>query len=93
VAREEVAKTMLKILASHAASNFHFLLTGDESWLLYAYHIRTIWTLSPENINQVQRPSHFAKETMAIVFFNGTGLHMIDILPQNQRMDAEYFAE
>jgi hypothetical protein len=30
---------------------------------------------------------------MATVFFNGTGLPLIDILPQNQKMDAEYFAE
>jgi hypothetical protein len=30
---------------------------------------------------------------MATVSFNGTGLHMIDILPQNQKMDAEYFSE
>jgi hypothetical protein len=38
MAMEEVAKTMLDILVSHAASNFHFhfLLTGAESWLLSA---------------------------------------------------------
>jgi hypothetical protein len=30
---------------------------------------------------------------MATVFLNGTGLHMIDILLQNQKMNAEYFAE
>jgi hypothetical protein len=83
VAREEVAKTMLQILASHAASNFHFLFSGDESWLLYAYHIRTIWTLCRKNVDQVQPPSHVAMKTMATVFFNGTGLHIIDILPQN----------
>jgi hypothetical protein len=36
--------------------------------------------------------SHITKKTMATVCFNGTGLHMIDSLPQNQKMDAEYFA-
>jgi transposase len=30
---------------------------------------------------------------MVTVFFNGDGLHLIDILPQNQKMNAEYFAE
>jgi hypothetical protein len=30
---------------------------------------------------------------MATVFFNGTGLHVIGILPQNQKMDEEYFAK
>jgi hypothetical protein len=52
-----------------------------------------MWALCPENVDQVQQPSHVAMKTMATVFFNGTGLHMIDILPKNQKMDAEYFAE
>jgi hypothetical protein len=30
---------------------------------------------------------------MPTVFFNGIELHMIQILPQNQKTDAEYFAE
>jgi hypothetical protein len=95
VAREEVVKTMPEILANHAASNFqfHFLFTGDESRLLYAYHIRTIWILCPENADQVQRPSHIAKKTTAIVFFKETQLHIIDTLPQNEKIGAEYCAE
>jgi hypothetical protein len=52
-----------------------------------------MWTFCPDNIDQVQRPLHVAKKTMATVFFNVTELNMIDILPQNQKMDAEYFAE
>jgi hypothetical protein len=31
-----VAKTILKILANHAVSNFDFLFLGDWSWVLYA---------------------------------------------------------
>jgi histone-lysine N-methyltransferase SETMAR len=92
VATEQVAENMLEILATHAASNFHFLFTGDESWLLEAYHVETMWTLCPENVDQVQKASHITKKTMANVFFNETGLH-IDILPRNQKMDAEYFSE
>jgi AraC-like DNA-binding protein len=37
-ARVESAQEMLRELAKHQASNFHFLFTGDESWLFYAYH-------------------------------------------------------
>jgi hypothetical protein len=37
--------------------------------------------------------SHITKKTMATGFFNVTRLHMIEILPQNQEMDAEYFSE
>jgi hypothetical protein len=96
VVREKIARTILEILVSYAASNFHFLfLLGQvmAAICLNAYHIRTMWTLCPENIDQVQRPSHVARKTMAVVFFNGTGLHMIDILSQKQKTDPEYLAE
>jgi hypothetical protein len=33
------------------------------------------------------------QEKMATMFFNGTELHIIAILPQNQKMDAECSAE
>jgi hypothetical protein len=52
-----------------------------------------MWTLCPENVDELQHTSHAAKKTMVTVFFNGDGLHLIDILPQNQKMNAEYFAE
>jgi hypothetical protein len=52
-----------------------------------------MWILCPENVDQIQRPSQITKKTMASVFFNETGQHAIDILPQSQKMDAEYFAE
>jgi hypothetical protein len=53
VEREDLAKVMLKILAKHETSKFHFLCTEDESWLLFAYHVRTMWTLCLENVDEV----------------------------------------
>jgi hypothetical protein len=52
-----------------------------------------MWTLCPDNFDQVQKASHITKKLMVTVFFNGTGLRMIDILPQNQKIDAQYFSE
>jgi hypothetical protein len=93
VARKEVTEAMVEILASHVASNIHFLFTRDESLLLYSCHIQTMWALYPENVDPVQNLSYVDKKTMTARFFNGTRLHRIDIRPQNQKMDAEYFAE
>jgi hypothetical protein len=90
---EDLAKIMLEILVKHVISNFHFHVPGDELWLLYADHVRTMWTLCPENVDEVQGASHAAKKTMVIVFFNGDGLHLINIFPQNQKMNAGSFAE
>jgi hypothetical protein len=51
-----------------------------------------MWTLCPENVDQIQRPSYLSTKTMTTVFFNGTGPHMIEILRQNQKMNAKSFA-
>jgi hypothetical protein len=34
----EMAGSMLQTLGSRAASHFHFLWIGDESWMFYEYH-------------------------------------------------------
>jgi hypothetical protein len=31
----ELAQSMLQALAKHEHTNYHFLFTGDESWMLY----------------------------------------------------------
>jgi hypothetical protein len=80
---------MLEILAKHAVLNFHFLFTGDESWLLSAYHVRTMWRLCPEKVDEIERPFYPAQKTMLTLFFNGDDLHLIDILPHNRKINAE----
>jgi hypothetical protein len=52
-----------------------------------------MWILSRENVDETEGPSHRAHKTMLTFFFNGDGLHLIDILPQNRKNNAEYFAE
>jgi hypothetical protein len=93
VEREDLAKTMLEILAKHASSNFHVPFTADESWLLQAYHFWTMWTLCPENVDEVQRLSHTGEKIIVTVFFPGDGLHLIHILHQNQERNAQYLAQ
>jgi hypothetical protein len=76
--------------------SFSFLFTGDESWSLFAYMPITSEPCGHsvlEMLTKFNGPSRVAKKTMATVSFNGTGLHMINVLPQNQKMDAEYFAD
>jgi hypothetical protein len=52
-----------------------------------------MWTAYPKNIDEPQRPSHIAKKTMATAFFNRTRLYILDILPQIQRMEVEFFVD
>jgi hypothetical protein len=34
---------MLQMLESHPASHFHFLWTGNESWMFYLYLHEAMW--------------------------------------------------
>jgi hypothetical protein len=89
----QYAQSMLQILAAHESARFHFLYTGDESWLLYSYHERTRWAASWDDTPVVERPSYYHKKIMLSVFLSGTGQFLIDILPDGMNMDTDYFAD
>jgi hypothetical protein len=92
-ARIESAQAMFRELAKHQASNFRFLFTGDESWLFYAYRNDTMWAASWDDVDGIERPSHFHKKMMFVIFFNGNGDHASVILPQGQRMNSTFLIE
>jgi hypothetical protein len=91
--RAEYSRDMLHTLATHESTGFHFLFTGDESWMFYSYHQHTMWVASWEDVDEVERLSHYHKKTMLTAFFNGTGEFMIDILPEGAKMNTAYFAD
>jgi hypothetical protein len=74
-------------------SNLRFLFTGDESWLFSAYDHETMWAASWDDVNEIERISHFHEKTMFVIFFNGIGNHTSVILPQGQRMNSTFFIE
>jgi AraC-like DNA-binding protein len=41
VMRRELAQSMSQVLAEHEHMNYHFLFTGDESWMFDAHDRRT----------------------------------------------------
>jgi hypothetical protein len=92
-ARVESAQAMLREAAKHQASNFRFLFTGDESWLVYAYRHKTMWADSWNDVKEIESPSHFHEKTMFVIFLNGIGDYKTVILPQGQRMNRTFFIE
>jgi hypothetical protein len=87
-----MAKSMLQALESHAASNFHFLCTGDESWMFYEYHHETMLAALWKELDELERPTHYHRKTMLTAFFNGTVEYLPNILPRNRSMDTASFA-
>jgi hypothetical protein len=84
----ELAQSMLQALVKHEHTNYHFVFTGDESWMFYAYDHRTRWVASWDDVDEIERPSHFHQKTMFTIFFNGTGEYKIAILPEGQKVNS-----
>jgi hypothetical protein len=84
---------MSQALAKHEHTNYHFLFTGHESWMIYAYDHRTNWVASWDDVDEIERPSHLHQKTMFRVFFNGTGEYKILIPPDGQKVNSAYFIE
>jgi hypothetical protein len=91
--RAELAQSMLQALAKHEHTNYHFPFTGDKSWMFYTYDHRTRWVASWDDVDEIERPSHFHQKTRFTVFFNSTGEHNIAILPAGQKVNSAYFIE
>jgi hypothetical protein len=93
VMRTGLAQSMVQALAKHEHANSHFLFTGDESWPFGAYDHRTRRVASWDDVDGIERPSHFYQKTMFMLFFNSTREYKIAILPKGQKMHSAYFIE
>jgi hypothetical protein len=87
VTRTELPQSMLQALTKHKHTNYHFLFTGDESWMFSADDHRTRQVASWDNVDEIEQPSHFHQKTMFTIFFNGRE-YTIGILSEVQKRIA-----
>jgi hypothetical protein len=73
VMRAELAQNTLQALAKHQHTNFHFLFTGDKTWMFSAHDHRPMRVSSWDDVEEIGWPSHFQQKTMVAIVFNGTG--------------------
>jgi hypothetical protein len=52
-----------------------------------------MWVASWDDVDEIERPSHFQQKTMLTIFFNRTGECKMEILPPGQTMNSTYFLE
>jgi hypothetical protein len=93
VIRTELSQRILQALAKRKHTNYHFLFTGDESWMFYVYGHRTRWVASWDDVDEIEPSSHFRQRIMFMIFFNSTGESKIALLPREQKMNNTYFIE
>jgi hypothetical protein len=54
-------------LRAHAYNNWHYLVTGDESWFYYEYVRSRIWTAKDENAPEVADRTIATRKSMLTV--------------------------
>jgi hypothetical protein len=54
VIRVKLAQHMIQVLVKYKRSHFHFLFTGDESWMFSACNHRTMWLASWDDVDEIK---------------------------------------
>jgi hypothetical protein len=89
--RKEYAKAMLPFLYATEHDGWHYLMTCDESWFFLNSSPRRIWTLSRDDVITKPRFDIQSKEFMCMIMWNSSGLCIVDRLPNNTKMNSDYF--
>jgi hypothetical protein len=63
----ELARSMSHALAKHEHTNYHLLFPGAESWMFNAADHRTRRVASWDDIDEIERPTHFHQKTMFMI--------------------------
>jgi histone-lysine N-methyltransferase SETMAR len=61
--------------------------------MFHAYDHRARWVASSDDVDEIERPSHFHQKTMFTVFFNGTGKYKIAVFLEGQKVNSASFME
>jgi hypothetical protein len=84
---------MVQQLARHANARFQHPLISDESWTAYNYTPSRMWMMARSNVGPIARPANHPRKTIMTIFFGIHGIALIDILPEKNKLNNEYFRE
>ena len=91
--RIETSKQLLATIEKAEKNNFHFFLTGDESWFSYNFEPTTQWIKKGMKPDKRVRKSLNCQKVMITIFWNIDQIHVLDCLTTQQRMNSQYFIE
>ena len=57
-----------------------FFLTGDECWINYSYSSIHTWTLSIDDVDNIERTNQFQKKILITIFINGNDLISLSVI-------------
>lgn len=71
--------------------NRPFIVSGDESWIYYNNSGKVQWVFPWETPGVSTKKTVDSGKLLLIVFFSTSGIHLIDFVPENKKIDSDYF--
>jgi Ca2+-dependent lipid-binding protein len=87
------AHIMLEALDVHAQTTCRYLMTGDESWMMYDQTPSRMWALDRDHVDAIVRSRHQSRKTMVTAFFGVNGIGLVKIRPEGTKLRSGYFKD
>jgi hypothetical protein len=84
---------MFEALDVHARTNYQYLITADESRMMYGQMPSKMWVPDQGHVDAILRLSHQSRKATAVVFFGVNGRDLVKILPEGTKLTSEYFKD
>jgi hypothetical protein len=89
--RCEISKGLLTVLKNGESTEFSRVVIGDESWFSYHYQSTHCYAKSCDEEPSTTKITIAAKRAMVIIFFTGTKLLVLDVLPREEKSNQNHF--
>jgi AcrR family transcriptional regulator len=84
---------MLEALDVHAQMNYRYLMTGDESRMMYGQTPSRMWALDRDHVEAIVRPGHQSGKRMVRAFFRVNAIDLVMILPEGMKLTSRYLKD
>lgn len=89
--RKNGAQQLKQTLLTESKTDYNHLITGDQSWFYLSYEPKRKWSLTKDEVPvRVSKAIH-TKKVMLTIMFTKNKLLLIDLLPQGQSFNSDYF--
>jgi hypothetical protein len=89
--QKEYATAILSFLHTTERDNWHYLVTGDQSWFVLNTSLRRMWTLSRDDVITKPRFDIQNKRIHVCNHVESERLYVVDRLPNDTKMNSDYF--
>jgi histone-lysine N-methyltransferase SETMAR len=84
---------LLPLLERMEKSNFHHIVTGDESWFTLELQQSAKWSTSGEDVPQRVRQQIRTRKFMLTVIWGVDRFHVVDLMTSQRSFDSQYFVD